>query len=70
MILTGMGPVSTLNTVAAKFFAAAYALFSGVFFLAASSIVLAPLLHLLFHAAEGKQAFKTEAAPSVPEAAS
>jgi hypothetical protein len=49
MILTGMGPVNTLNTVPAKLFASGYALFSGVFFLAASSVVLAPLLHRLLH---------------------
>src|SRR5689334_5444556 len=49
MILTGMGPVNTLNTVAAKLFASVYALFSGVFFLAASTVVLAPLLHRLLH---------------------
>ena len=49
MILTGMGPVNTLNGVAAKLFASGYALFSGVFFLAASSVVLAPLLHRLLH---------------------
>ena len=49
MILTGMGPVNTLTTVPGKLFASAYALFSGVFFLAATSVVLAPLLHRLLH---------------------
>jgi hypothetical protein len=49
MILTGMGPVNTLNSDGAKLFASGYALFSGVFFLAASSVVLAPLLHRLLH---------------------
>ena len=49
MILTGMGPVNTLTTVAGKLFASVYALFSGVFFLAASTVVLAPLLHRLLH---------------------
>ena len=49
MILTGMGPVNALTTNAAKLFASVYALFSGVLFLAASSVVLAPLLHRLLH---------------------
>jgi hypothetical protein len=49
MILTGMGPVNPLTTNAAKVFASTYALFSGVLFLAASSVVLAPLLHRLLH---------------------
>jgi hypothetical protein len=49
MILTGMGPVATLNTSAAKLFASAYALFSGIIFLGSISVVLAPLLHRLIH---------------------
>src|SRR5689334_13780416 len=43
MILTGMGPVGELKTVTAKLFASGYALFSGLIFLAGSSVVLAPL---------------------------
>jgi hypothetical protein len=49
MILGGMGPVSELHTVAAKLFASAYALFSGVAFLATVGILVAPLAHRLFH---------------------
>src|SRR5678815_3574953 len=49
MILTSMGPVNALTTNVAKLFASVYALFSGVLFLAASSVVLAPLLHRLLH---------------------
>jgi hypothetical protein len=49
MILTGMGPVSPLSTNAAKIFASAYALFSGVVFITTIGIVLAPALHRLFH---------------------
>jgi hypothetical protein len=49
MILTGMGPVSPLPSAAAKIFASAYALFSGVVFLVACGIVLAPLLHRFLH---------------------
>jgi len=49
MILTGMGPVAELRTRGAKLFASAYALFSGVIFLAGTSVVLAPLFHRLLH---------------------
>ena len=45
MILTGMGPVGELHSTAAKVFASGYALFSGVVFLSASSIILAPVFH-------------------------
>ena len=49
MILTGMGPVSPMTTPAAKLFASAYALFSGVAFLTTASILLAPVVHRLLH---------------------
>jgi hypothetical protein len=49
MILGGMGPVSELHTVAGKLFASAYALFSGVAFLATVGILVAPVAHRLFH---------------------
>jgi hypothetical protein len=49
MILTGMGPVSPLKSVAAKLFASGYALFSGVIFLVACGIVLAPIAHRFLH---------------------
>ncbi|MBC8002749.1 MAG: hypothetical protein H7X97_09185 [Opitutaceae bacterium] len=49
MILAGMGPVGTLNTDAAKLFASAYALFSGVVFITATGIMLAPIFHLVLH---------------------
>jgi hypothetical protein len=49
MILTGMGPVSPMNTSAAKIFASCYALFSGVIFLSAIGIVLAPIFHRIMH---------------------
>jgi len=50
MILTGMGPVATMNTTASKLFASAYALFSGVVFLSAMGIVLSPVFHRVLHA--------------------
>lgn len=49
MILTGMGPVSPMTTDAAKVFASAYAIFSGVAFLTTASILLAPVVHRLLH---------------------
>jgi hypothetical protein len=49
MILTGMGPVGTLNSDAAKLFASAYALFSGVVFITATGILLTPIFHRVLH---------------------
>jgi hypothetical protein len=49
MILDGMGPVATMEGAPAKLFASAYALFSGVVFLSAMSIVLAPVFHRVLH---------------------
>lgn len=49
MILTGMGPVDPMRSVAGKLFAAGYALYSGVAFLTTMAIVLAPLAHRVLH---------------------
>ncbi|HET6149951.1 MAG TPA: hypothetical protein VFH68_20595 [Polyangia bacterium] len=49
MILTGMGPVSPLHGVGAKLFASAYALFSGVVFIASTGLIVAPLAHRFLH---------------------
>jgi len=49
MILGGMGPVNQLHTVAGKLFAACYALYSGVAFLATVGILLAPIAHRMLH---------------------
>ena len=49
MILTGMGQVSDLATPAAKIFAALYALYSGIVFLVAAGVLLAPALHRMMH---------------------
>ena len=49
MILSGMGPVDRMESDAAKLFAAIYALFSGLVFIAIAGLVLAPWLHRLFH---------------------
>ena len=49
MILGGMGPVNPLKTDAGKLFAAFYAMFSGVVFLVAVGVLIAPILHRMFH---------------------
>ncbi|TAK92316.1 MAG: hypothetical protein EPO06_00440 [Burkholderiaceae bacterium] len=49
MILAGMGPVDALSSDAAKLFAAAYALFSGVLFLIGMGVMVAPVLHRFLH---------------------
>ena len=49
MILGGMGPVNPLTTPGAKMFAAGYALFSGLVFIAIMGIVLTPLTHRMLH---------------------
>jgi hypothetical protein len=49
MILGGMGPINPLATTGSKLFASAYALFSGVIFIALMGIVLAPLAHRMLH---------------------
>ncbi len=49
MILSGMGPVSQLNTNGGKIFAGCYALFSGLVFITAVGILLAPLAHRALH---------------------
>ncbi len=49
MILTGMGPVSTLQTENGKLFAIFYSLFSGVVFLSVTGLILAPVAHRMLH---------------------
>lgn len=49
MILSGMGPVTTLYTSAGKIFAGLYALFSGLAFILIIGIIFAPILHRYFH---------------------
>ena len=49
MILGGMGPVNELPNNAVKIFASAYALFSGLMFIAVMGIVLAPVVHRILH---------------------
>jgi hypothetical protein len=49
MILGGMGPVDILTRTGAKLFASFYALFSGVFFIGVSGLMLAPFAHRFIH---------------------
>ena len=49
MILGGMGPVDPITTHAGKLFASAYALFSGLLFIGAASLALAPFVHRIMH---------------------
>jgi hypothetical protein len=49
MILSGMGPLGTLQTWGGKLFAGLYALYSGLVLVAATGIILAPVVHRLLH---------------------
>ena len=49
MILGGMGPVDPVKTNAGKLFASMYALFSGIVFLVAVGVIIAPAFHRLLH---------------------
>ena len=49
MILSGMGPVATLQTDAGKIFAGCYALFSGLALIAILGIIFAPVVHRSLH---------------------
>jgi hypothetical protein len=49
MILTGMGPVNQMTTNGGKLFASFYALYSGIAFLGAVTLTLAPIVHRFLH---------------------
>lgn len=49
MILSGMGPVTPLQTSAGKFFAGCYALFCGLVFISVVGILFAPFAHRVLH---------------------
>jgi hypothetical protein len=49
MLLGGMGPVETPATPGGKLFAGFYALYAGLVFLVAASILLAPVVHRVMH---------------------
>jgi hypothetical protein len=49
MILSGMGPLNPMQTWGGKLFAGLYALYSGLVLIAATTIILAPIVHRLLH---------------------
>jgi hypothetical protein len=49
MILTGMGPVDRMETVAGKLFAVFYSLDCGIAFLSACGVLTAPVFHRPLH---------------------
>jgi hypothetical protein len=49
LILSGMGPATTLTTVAGKLFASVYAIYSGLFLISATAILFTPVFHRLMH---------------------
>lgn len=49
MILSGMGPLSPLQTPGGKIFAGCYALYSGLALILATGLLIAPVAHRLLH---------------------
>ncbi len=49
MILSGMGPLSPLQTEPGKLFAGCYALFSGLTFVTSIGVLVAPVFHRFLH---------------------
>ena len=49
LLLSGMGPVVEIETVAGKLFDGIYALFCGVVLLASTGLLFAPVLHRILH---------------------
>jgi hypothetical protein len=49
MLLGGMGPIGEVPTTSGKIFAGIFALYSGLVLIAASALLLSPVLHRLMH---------------------
>jgi hypothetical protein len=49
MLLGGMGPVGDIPTSSGKIFAGLYALYAGLVLIAASALLLTPVLHRVMH---------------------
>jgi hypothetical protein len=49
MLLGGMGPVGDLPNDESKIFAGLYALYAGLIFIVAASVIVAPVAHRIFH---------------------
>ena len=55
MLMGGMGPVDAPRTDTGKLFAGLYALYAGLVFLVAASLILAPVVHRIMHKFHWKQ---------------
>jgi hypothetical protein len=66
MILSGMGPVSSLQTAGGKLFAGCYALFSGLAFITILGIIFAPLVHRFLHRFHVEEAKRDTKLPDQP----
>jgi hypothetical protein len=66
MILSGMGPISTLQTEGGKIFAGCYALFSGLAFIAILGIIFAPVFHRFLHKFHVEEAKRNANLPDKP----
>ncbi|HWY31627.1 MAG TPA: hypothetical protein VNZ25_04505 [Candidatus Angelobacter sp.] len=49
MILSGMGPVASMQTDAGKLFAGCFALYSGIALVTILAIIFAPVIHRFLH---------------------
>jgi hypothetical protein len=49
MILSGMGPLGTLQTWGGKLFAGLYALYSGLLLIVVAGLLLGPVVHRILH---------------------
>ena len=49
MLLGGMGPVGEIHSSGGKVFAAIFALYAGLFFIAGMAVIAAPVLHRVLH---------------------
>ena len=49
MLLSGMGPVIVITNAGGKIFSSLYAIFSGVVFITNIGVILAPIVHRVYH---------------------
>lgn len=49
MLLGGEGPVNVMSTPGGKLFSGCYALYSGLVFIVAAGVILAPVVHRVLH---------------------
>lgn len=60
MILSGMGPVTLLQSTSGKIFAGCYALFSGLAFIAIVVIIFSPIVHRFFRKIHVEQSARSD----------